>query len=152
MYLFVIKSNIAWIYGAPRPRCTPDTWDGSRKQGVWLSVLPSTVNCTELGAQECRDSVSMRYGIKPLTYLAIAVGVAWLLTYATPSTVGREASSRGITTSSVIELSTMRVRSSPPLTCMVTPKYTQFALCVEGRKKSKGLLWSMRKSLRGVYS
>jgi hypothetical protein len=33
--------------------------------GAWLSALPSTVNGTELSAQEFRDAVSMRYGITP---------------------------------------------------------------------------------------
>jgi hypothetical protein len=33
--------------------------------GAWLSALPSTVNGTELSAQEFRDAISMRYGITP---------------------------------------------------------------------------------------
>ncbi len=33
--------------------------------GAWLSVLPSTVNGTELSAQEFRDALLMRYGIAP---------------------------------------------------------------------------------------
>ena len=32
---------------------------------MWLSVIPSTVNGTELGAQEWRDSLFLRYGIDP---------------------------------------------------------------------------------------
>ena len=35
------------------------------RMGLWLSVLPSTANGTELGAQEWRDSLFMRYGIEP---------------------------------------------------------------------------------------
>jgi hypothetical protein len=33
------------------------------KTGAWLSVLPSTVNGTELSPQEFRDALFMRYGI-----------------------------------------------------------------------------------------
>jgi hypothetical protein len=36
-----------------------------RETGAWLSILPSTVNGTELSAQEFRDAISMRYGIVP---------------------------------------------------------------------------------------
>ena len=30
-----------------------------------MTVPPSTVNGTELGAQECRDSLFLRYGLEP---------------------------------------------------------------------------------------
>ena len=36
-----------------------------QRTGVWLSVLPSTVNRTELGAQEWRYSIFLSYGINP---------------------------------------------------------------------------------------
>ena len=36
------------------------------QMGVWLSVLPSTVNGTELGYHEWRDSLFLRYVIEPL--------------------------------------------------------------------------------------
>ena len=35
------------------------------KTGAWLTVLPSTVNGTELGAQEWRDALFLRYGLDP---------------------------------------------------------------------------------------
>ena len=35
------------------------------KIGAWLTVLPSTVNGTELGAQEWRDALFLRYGLEP---------------------------------------------------------------------------------------
>ena len=35
------------------------------KTGAWLTVLPSTVNGMELGAQEWRDDLFLRYGIEP---------------------------------------------------------------------------------------
>ena len=35
------------------------------KTGAWLTVLPSTVNGTELGAQEWRDAHFLRYGLDP---------------------------------------------------------------------------------------
>ena len=34
------------------------------KTGEWLMVLPSTVNGTELGAQEWRDELFLRYGLE----------------------------------------------------------------------------------------
>ena len=33
--------------------------------GAWLTVLPSTVNGTELGAQEWRGALFLRYGLEP---------------------------------------------------------------------------------------
>ena len=35
------------------------------KTGAWLTVLPSTVNGTELGAQEWCDALFLRYGLEP---------------------------------------------------------------------------------------
>ena len=35
------------------------------KNGAWLTVQPSTVNGTELGAQEWRDAAFLRYGLDP---------------------------------------------------------------------------------------
>ena len=33
--------------------------------GEWLTLQPSTVNGTELGAQEWRDALFLRYGLEP---------------------------------------------------------------------------------------
>ena len=41
------------------------------KTGAWLTLLPSTVNGTEMGAQEWRDALFLKYGWEPrdlLTY------------------------------------------------------------------------------------
>ena len=35
------------------------------KTGAWLIVQPSTVNRTELGSQEWRDTLFLRYGLDP---------------------------------------------------------------------------------------
>ena len=35
------------------------------KTGAWLTVQPSTVNGTDLGAQEWRDALFLRYGLDP---------------------------------------------------------------------------------------
>ena len=35
------------------------------KTGAWLAVLPSTVNGTELGAQEWQEALFQRYGLEP---------------------------------------------------------------------------------------
>ena len=37
----------------------------SAKTGAWITVLLSTVNETEMGAQEWRDSLFLRYGLDP---------------------------------------------------------------------------------------
>ena len=34
------------------------------KTRAWLTVLPSTVNGTDLGAQDCRDALFLRYGLE----------------------------------------------------------------------------------------
>ena len=34
------------------------------KTGAWLTVMPSTVNGTELGPQEWRDALFLRYGLE----------------------------------------------------------------------------------------
>ena len=38
---------------------------GAANNGAWLTVLPSTVKGTELGAQEWRDALFLRYGLEP---------------------------------------------------------------------------------------
>ena len=35
------------------------------KTGAWITVLPSTVNGMELGSQEWRDALFLRYGLEP---------------------------------------------------------------------------------------
>ena len=35
------------------------------KTGAWLTLMPSTVNRTELGAQEWRDALFLRYDLEP---------------------------------------------------------------------------------------
>ena len=35
------------------------------KTGAWLTVQPSTVNGTELGAQEWRDALFLQYSLEP---------------------------------------------------------------------------------------
>ena len=88
----------------------------------------------------------------PLTCRTIATDVARRLTYATPLTARRDASSRRVTTISVIGYPTLRVRPSPPRTCMTTPKSKQFAPCMEVRENPKGPLKRTRGVLRGISS
>ena len=38
---------------------------GAAKTGAWITVLPSTVNKTELGSQEWRDALFLRYSLEP---------------------------------------------------------------------------------------
>ena len=37
----------------------------AEKTEAWLTVMPSTVNGTELGSQEWRDALFQRYGLEP---------------------------------------------------------------------------------------
>ena len=37
----------------------------AEKTGAWFMVLPSTVNGTEMGAQEWHDALFLRYGLEP---------------------------------------------------------------------------------------
>ena len=37
----------------------------AEKTGAWITVLPSTVNGKDLGAQEWRDALFLRYGLEP---------------------------------------------------------------------------------------
>lgn len=37
----------------------------ARRTGAWLTVLPDAMNCTELLAEEFRDSLSLRCGLTP---------------------------------------------------------------------------------------
>ena len=46
------------VQQACRMRRAAKTW-------AWLTVLPSTVNGTEMGAQEWRDALFLRYGLEP---------------------------------------------------------------------------------------
>ena len=43
----------------------PVDWDREPSQVVWLNVLPSTVNGTDMGDQELRYALFLRYGIDP---------------------------------------------------------------------------------------
>ena len=47
------------VQGAHQLQRAPNT-------GAWLTVQPSTINGTELGAQEWRDALFLRYGLDPL--------------------------------------------------------------------------------------
>ena len=55
-----------------------------QQTGVWIFVLPSTVNWTELGAQEWRYSLFLIYGIDPpdLLYHCNGCGSALLICHA----------------------------------------------------------------------
>ena len=43
----------------------PVDWDREPSQVVWLNVLPSTVNGIDMGDQELRYALFLRYGIDP---------------------------------------------------------------------------------------
>ena len=48
------------MYKSTKPRLQRET-----KTGTWLTVQRSTVNGTELGAQEWRDALFLWYGLEP---------------------------------------------------------------------------------------
>ena len=62
------------------------------RTGSWMTVLPSTINGTELGVQEWRYFLFLCYSINTPTYRTIAMDVAHHLTYSTPLTAKSEAS------------------------------------------------------------
>ena len=51
------------IAGAPVQGARRLQW--AAKNGAWLTVQPSTVNRTDLGEQECRDALFLRYSLEP---------------------------------------------------------------------------------------
>jgi hypothetical protein len=51
------------LLNLPDRRC--HTIKKGEEIGAWLSVLPSTVNGTELSTQEFRNALFRRYGIAP---------------------------------------------------------------------------------------
>ena len=54
-----------------------------QKIGAWLSVEPYMVNGMELGPQECRDSIFLRYGIETpdLSHNCYVLGVGFTILY-----------------------------------------------------------------------
>ena len=53
----------ATISGAPEVVTRRLRW--ATKTGAWLTVQPSTLNGTDMGAQEWRDDAFLRYGLDP---------------------------------------------------------------------------------------
>ena len=58
-----MESLEATIAGAPE--VVTYRLQRATKTGVWMMVQPSTVNGTELGAQEWRDAAFLSYGLEP---------------------------------------------------------------------------------------
>ena len=58
-----MASMKATISGAPEVVTRRLRW--AKKTGAWLTMQPSTVNGTELGAQEWKDAAFLRYGLEP---------------------------------------------------------------------------------------
>ena len=71
------------------------------KTRAWITVQPSTLNGTELGAQEWRDALFLRYGLEPPDLPIYCDGYQAKFLSVTPLTVKRAASSRRVTTISV---------------------------------------------------
>ena len=65
--------------------------------GVWLSIIPSTVNGMELGLHEWKYSLLLPYGIDPPEHFSSAI----------PLTARREASTWCVMTSSVMGVPTL---------------------------------------------
>ena len=82
------RYEIQQLHGEAAETALGEAWDATymedacwmgriTRTGAWMSVLPYTVNGTELGAQEWMDSLFLCYGIKPPTYRNIKMGVVW---------------------------------------------------------------------------
>ena len=84
-----------------------------QRTGVWLSVPPSTVNGTELEAQEWRESLFLDIASSHLTCRPIVMAVSRRSQSATPWTARRAASSGRVTTISVMWFPTLQERPSP---------------------------------------
>ena len=72
------------------------------KTGAWLTVLTSTVNVTELGAQEWRNALFLWYGLSPWTFPRNLTYVRPSFWSVTPLSEKSSASSRCVTTNSVM--------------------------------------------------
>ena len=128
--------------GAPGGRCRPwrqpsggggEVQGASRlrqatKTGAWMTVQPSTVNRTELGAQELRDSLFLWYGLDPpdLPNYCNACNAKLSICYALIAI--RAASSRRVIMSPGTGSRTWPAKHSPPLTCANIPSSLQVAL------------------------
>ena len=93
-------------------------------EGAWLTVHPSTANGTEMGAQEWRDALFLRYGLEPPDRTTAATPDSQS---ATPSTVRGVALSQCVTMSSGTGLQTWLAKPSPPHTCATIPSFSQVA-------------------------
>ena len=71
------------------------------KTGAWITVLTSTVNGTELGAQEWREALFLRYGLEPLYLPSHCDGCDAKFSISHALDCKRAASSRRVTMSSV---------------------------------------------------
>ena len=71
-----VRDDIRWRNAKAAETALGEAWDAASTEdarhmgqttrtGAWLSEILSTVNRTELGAQEWRDSLFLSYGINP---------------------------------------------------------------------------------------
>ena len=126
--------------GPLRPRRTPAIWNRSCEEGRECQCSPLLSIGWSQGRRIGGIPSSCDTASIHLNCQTIVMYLVWRLISATTSAARREASLWRITTSFMIGLPTLRVRLSPPCTCVITPKYTQIAFSVEGRGNSKGPL------------
>ena len=136
--------------GTPLPWGTPAGWDGSREQGHSFQCFPPLSMGRRYGCSSGIITSSWATALIPPTYRTIEMDVARHLTYTTPLTARREASSQRIITSSLMRFLTFQARLFPPCTCVTIPKYLQVAPCMEVRTNSKGPLQRTRGNWMGV--
>ena len=107
------------------------------KTGTWITMFPSTVNRTELGAQEWRDPPFIRYGIETpdLPYHCDGYNANFSIFnfWIARST----ASSWIFPTISVMGFLTLQENSSPPCTYATTPS----SIKVVPWKRERNSLW-----------
>ena len=97
------------------------------KTGAWHKVLPSTVNGTELGSQEWRDVLFLRYGLDPPDLPTYCDGcqAKFLISQALDcKKFGLVIARHNKLHDGVADL---LARPTHPLTCTTTSSYTQVA-------------------------
>ena len=106
------------------------------KTGAWLTVQKSTVNGTELGAQEWRDYLFLRYSLDPpdLPHYCNGCKPTFSICHALDCKRGRL--SWHVTTRSVTGSQTWPEKLSPPLTCATTPS-SSYVAPWRGRRQSR---------------
>ena len=116
-------------YHGSRPQLNALQLRQETKTGMWLTVLPYTVNVTELGYQEWQYSLFFCYSVAPQTYLSTEMSSIPPSISVMIWTARRVASSPLIIASYVMGSPNSQANTSPPCTCSATHSYIQVMQC-----------------------